>query len=722
MRASPRALVLLVVASLACLRGATSAHAQVPFRLLDSGTEVRSLSFRFPEGRSFSYTRLREEIVLTATGRLAGLRRRLDILPFITAPGRHPFTPLELQRDVARLRRFYSTSGFLDPDIRYDVSFDSERNVVAVVFVVVEGRPLALDALDFRTPEGADPAEAFDEELVDAWTRFRSEQARELGQRLGNAERTAIQSRALGWMQDYGYAYAGVRSVLEVDSVAATAALTIEVAPGARARVDSIRIEGNRQVDDAVVLRSVPLREGDWFSGSRLAEGQRRVFGLDLFSVALADVPEQKQDSTVTVRLRVEENPPRLVSGEGGFASEAGLTLRGQWAHRNFLGDARTLQVNFAAQTGYWALEESPDRRYQLGLNYLQPAFLHPRLTLNVRPYGEYRNVLIDRSWQAAVETSLVYELGPYRFVSLQHRFGARRVIGYNVTSDGWGNPDRLRALLAGEEPEDVPRRIDRSVLSLSGTVGRYDPTTQTAALQARPSFEVTTPPGLNTIEWARADLTVVGRLPLSDRARIEAKAQIGTMLLFGASAPGAGDPTSDKLKALLLREVLFTAGGTGSVRGWGYRAVGPKWPDVRFQNLGTDPALAVATSYLAAGGRSRILGSVELSLPFPGLGPAWGTHLFMDAARIAHFEGTFQPEESEGERGMFYGTGGGIDVATPVGPVRLTLGYKLNASPFDLRRSDEVLAALLEGRPLDSVPVRKLQRLHVHLSLGQSF
>ena len=70
----------------------------------------------------------------------------------------------------------------------------------------------------------------------------------------------------------------------------------------------------------------------------------------------------------------------------------------------------------------------------------------------------------------------------------------------------------------------------------------------------------------------------------------------------------------------------------------------------------------------------------------------------------------------------LFYGTGGGIDVATPVGPVRLTLGYKLNASPFDLRRSDEVLAALLEGRPLDSVPVRKLQRFHVHLSLGQPF
>lgn len=709
-----------------------TAHAQVPYRSLDANTQVRSLSFSFPDGRTFPVARLQETIAVSAMGRAPGLRRRLAFLPLISAPGRHTFSPLELQRDVARLRRFYAANGFLEPDISYEVSLDEERNVVDIVLVVREGRPLELAGLTFRmrdttqargsTRPPADSAIAFPDELQPAWDRFQNDQQRELGKRVGESERTTIQSRALNWMMDRGYAFARTRSFLRVDTAAARAEMTVVMNPGPRARVDSLAIEGNQQVADNVLRKTMPLREGDWFSGSKLAEGQRRVFGLDLFRLSLVDVPEQPRDSSVTVRLRVEENPPRLIAAETGYSSEAGFTTRGQWAHRNFLGGARTLQVNAIAQTGIQAFDENPDRRYQLGFNFTQPAFFDPRLTLGVRPFAEYRDVLIDRSWEAGIETSLVYELGVHRYVSFQHRLSSRRVLDYNLTAGGAIDLFTLRALTQSGALDDIATRVDRSIFALAGTIGRYDPTAPARTLQARPSLEITAPANMNTIEWARADVTIVGHMPLGERMGLDGRAQLGRMALFGSSRVGDDDPLTESLNAILLREVLFTAGGTGSVRGWGQRMLGPKWPDLRFFDVGTDTSRAEASSYLPFGGLSRVLGSVELRLPFPGLGPTWGTHVFLDGARIGNFAGTLQPEGSEDERGTFFGTGAGIDVATPVGPLRLSLGYKLNPSPFDLRRPADVLEALLDERPIDTVPTRRLQRFHLHLSIGQSF
>jgi outer membrane protein assembly factor BamA len=115
-------------------------------------------------------------------------------------------------------------------------------------------------------------------------------------------------------------------------------------------------------------------------------------------------------------------------------------------------------------------------------------------------------------------------------------------------------------------------------------------------------------------------------------------------------------------------------------------------------------------------------LRDVELRLPLPGLGESWGTRLFLDGARIGDFEGTFQPDGSEAGRGAFVGTGLGLDPATPVGPLRLGVRYKLNPSPLDVRRPADVLDALLDARPIESAPARRLQRFHVHLSIGQAF
>ncbi len=710
------------LAGLAIVTLARSAQAQIPYAVFDAATQVRSLHFEFPSGRSFPVSELKLEMALSAPGALYSIRRLLAILPLVPDPPPHPFTPLELQRDVARLRRFYADAGFLGTGVHYDVAFDRSHNAVRIRMIVDEGRPVIVRSIAVQTSAGGDPGTQLPEAMQAAWRNFVQGRQDLIGARLTDTAQTRLVGRVLDWWMARGWAFAQAASEVRVDSASASSDVRVTLDPGPRARVDSIQIEGNHSVSDALVRRTVPLAPGDWFSSAKLAAGQRRLFALNLFRLALTDVPAQPADSTVTIRARVEESAPRLLTGELGYVTAGGLTTRGQFLHRNFTGGARTLDVSGVAQTGVLAGGELPERDFRLSVSYRTPQLFHdPRLSLTLAPFGEYRDNQVDRSWQYGVETTVIYELGPYRFVTFQHRLSSRRVLDYRIGSGSSIDLVTLLQLLAEGALDSVGTRIDRSTFSLSGTIGRFDPGTTTRALQFRPSAEITAPPSTNTIEFWHAELPLVGFLPLRRRVSLAAQVSVGRVFPFGKTV--TGDSISGGLQVLQLRDVLLTAGGTGSIRGWGTGLLGPKFVNIEFPGLPvTDSSQLVANGYAPSGGLARATASLELRLPFPGLSERWATHFFTDAARVWNPDSRYHVDDPYGQQRWFFGAGGGIDVRTLIGPIRVSLGYKLNPSPLDLRDADRVLRALQQDLPLSTVPTDWKHRLHIHVSLGQSF
>jgi outer membrane protein insertion porin family len=722
MRFRPRALLPIGLA--AALWGPPPARAQIPYYVFDDATQVRSIDFVFPEGRTFPDVRLLEHMVLAAPGWLSRLHGALAFLPLVSDPAPHPFTPLDLQRDVARVRRFYAESGFIGSDVRYEVAFDEDDDRVEIDMIVTEGRPIRVRSLEITTPEGDDPATLLSEELASEWRDFEALHQEPIGRRFTEAMRARLVGDVLNWWMNRGWAFARARAQTRVDSTAAALDLDVRVDPGPRSRVGSIRTEGNRGVADDVIVRALPFRVGDWFSAERLAAAQRRLFSLDLFRLVLVDVPaDQPRDSTVGVRVRLEETPPRLFTGELGYVSAGGgLTGHAEWAHRNFMGGARTLSTTATFQTGLLSLTGKPEREYGLTVSFRRPFTFHPRLTLNVAPYGRYRDNLVDRSWEVGNETTLIHELGPYRFLTFQHGYSSRRVLDYRLGSANALDLATLLRLIGEGALDSLATRIDRSTLSVSATIGRFDPTSSAQALQARPTLEVTAPAALNTIEFTRVELPVLGYMPLRNGFALAAQARLGRVYPFGKTLANDDDGES-LLRAAQLRDVLLTAGGTGSVRGWGNGLLGPKFPNLVFSGLGTgDAPSAVTDGYIPAAGLARATASIELRTPFPGLSDRWGLHAFLDAGRVWTPDARFRGEDPYGEQGWFYGAGAGVDVATLVGPVRLSVGYKLNPSPLDVRSADDVFEAISEGRPISSVKTDQSRRFHIHVALGQIF
>lgn len=692
--------------------------AQAPLFLVDGETEVASVGFRFPEGRTLDPGLLRGQLSLKGTGFGYRVRSLLGVLPLVSSPTRERFSPPSLFRDVVRLERFYRTEGFRDPSVDYEVVLDTASNSVDVTFVVREGTPVVLDTVAVRDSSGSPLASALPPELDEAWTELLRELADVRGERLGASLRARLGDRVTGWLRDRGYPFPR----LATDTVTAEGGvrLDLDVDPGARMRVGTVDVEGNRRLAPPVLRREVPLRVGDWFSRARLAEGQSELMGLDMVRLATTRVePDSASPDRVRVGIRVTEGALHLLSGRVGYGLRSGISSDLSWSHRDFLGGARTLELSGLARTGLLAPRASVARRYGLSLTLRQPWLFDHRVEGTLRPFVEYRDDLRDESVQFGGEASALFRRGPRRNVSIRYSLTSRRIIAAGPGAL-LGQGGDILDVLAGVDTLNLDRRT-----SSLGAVGRWA-RAPSPEPEPRPdwtvfaSLEAAGPAGLSTVEYGKIVAEATGRLPLGSGVSVQGRVGAGRVFPLGVSVPAADG--SDRLETYLkLRDAVLTAGGAQDVRGWGSELLGPKIPDVQAVDGRADVASA---RYVPLGGLARWTASLQLELPFPFLGRPHGLHTFVDAGRVwtpdARFLPTAEPilPDQLGAR-VRVGTGLGVSIGTPVGPVQLDLGFKVNPSTLDLRDPGEVGQALVEGRPVAEVPARPLRRWHLHLSIG---
>jgi outer membrane protein insertion porin family len=444
---------------------------------------------------------------------------------------------------------------------------------------------------------------------------------------------------------------------------------------------------------------------------------------VDLFRQAQVNVDVRgPPDSTIGVRVEVFEASPRLSLAELGYISDGpGISGRVQWTHPNFTGGARSLTASLEAQTGVASVATQAEKLLRGSLTLTQPYVHVPELSLGVGPYSEYRDDLRDRSVSVGISAVFLYRLASLSTIALEYQYEASHIYEYRLgnSTDGTTSLARLLALHFPALQDSLGHDTDKSSLTLTGSFGKADNLANPRRGWAiRPRAEITVPSAFTTVQFGRLDLTVSGYHPLSRKATLAARMSVGRLFPFGKSVPLAGD--SPAFSLIRLRDETMTAGGTDDVRGWGSRLLGPKFPAVEARIEGSDTVLS-SNSYGAAGMLARLAGTVELRFPFPGLASVWGTQLFFDAGKVWTPDQRFKLPVLEGDTDLRYSLGGGLSYQTPVGAVRLALGYKLNPSDLDVRDPGLVLAAVEQGKPATSVESDWIRRLHLHLSFGMA-
>ena len=420
-----------------------------------------------------------------------------------------------------------------------------------------------------------------------------------------------------------GYAHVESQRKAEVNLDDRQVRIEYDLDSGPPAVFGETQIFGTVSVEPRLIERELTYAAGEVFSSEKVAATRAKVLGLDLFSsVKVAPQPTTGKPTVVPMAVEVAEKPHREIKVGLGYSTEEEFRAQLEWRHLNWLGGGRrlSLQAKYSSITVGGVAE------------LVQPHFL----TKKSKGILSLRHELQDED---TFERSFT-RLGP----QIDHQFSPslKGFLGYRVEHD---------------KLSEIDASVERALGNLrkkgivSGPLMGLEWNTSDSPLDPKKGEILSL-----TVEQAGA---IWGGTYRFFKITAEAKKyyEIGWETVLATRLKiGLADAIGGKDRYPLFER--FYAGGEKSVRGYGRRRLGPL-------SESDDPL----------GGLSLLEGSLELRRPIWGdLGGA----VFLDFGQVA--QRPFDARVAD----LNFSSGFGLSYNTPVGPVRLDIGF-----PFQRPRND---------------------------------
>jgi outer membrane protein insertion porin family/translocation and assembly module TamA len=408
----------------------------------------------------------------------------------------------------------------------------------------------------------------------------------------------------------------------------------------------------------------------------------------------LADPPTR----IVPLAIQVEPTKLRTLRLGGGFEFDETKTdvhVLASWEDHNLLGGLRDFSISLKPGVALYPTNASnietpkllvPQRFFpeeRLRLQFRQPAFLEARTTGFVEPELNVYPLLVEAKPTAA--NAVPGYLEPKISIGAERRFGALffAKLAYNLQ----GELPFYYYVPAGAAPSQLPKVL----LSFPQLVAQLqlldDPVRPHAGFSANLDLQAAGGPFGGTATDVRIQPDVEGYVPLGKRVTFAVTASLGLLLAknYGESVQILPAPASPQdIQTTYFRG--FFAGGPSSDRGFPLRGVSPHGY-VPFLNPATastqvalcDPGKQDLTKPLPAACASPIGGftmwAASAEVRFALTGPI-GAAVFCDAADVSQHE-IGQPGSLRFNY-LHMSCGVGIRYDTPVGPIRLDVGWRV--------------------------------------------
>jgi outer membrane protein assembly complex protein YaeT len=427
----------------------------------------------------------------------------------------------------------------------------------------------------------------------------------------------AARARLRQTFRAHGYARVDVAKRARVDVEADTAEVRYTVTPGPACVFGTVRVTGLAGVDEAVVRNEVAWHAGEAFDPKLLTTTESRLRGLRLFRVVRLD-EDQSKSPRVDVDVHVTEAPPHEIRLAIGYDTEEQVRGLAGWRAYDFFGGAR--QLGFTARVS--AL------RRTIAADFLQPHFPTDRSRFRLIFAQEQQ----DESDYTVNQTRLLprLEWNPTGRVTV---YGYYRV-ELDLLS---GVPGSVERALPGGTPSTTLLSGLALGVDWNRTDDFLDPTRGwTTSLLVEPVG------GFLGGETNFVRATGEGRA----YAPLGLGFVVASRLRLGIEQPYAGTTV------VPLWERFF-AGGINSVRGYARHRLGP-----------------LSRTDRPYGGESLTETSIELRHPIT---ETIGGAVFLDGGRVR------KAPTDVGFADLRLGSGFGVRVKSPVGPLRVDFGFPLD-------------------------------------------
>jgi outer membrane protein insertion porin family len=603
-----------------------------------------------------------------------------EIAPLLKLEPGEPFVDTRVGTVAAALTELYRVRGFARVDVKPEISVGSAApesdapRPVTVRLVVSEGPRTSVGMVTI------DGAKAIDEGQLRALLTLAP--GRPFYRPQLDADRDALERH----YRNAGFQSATVTAATSFSDEGRTVQLRWNIQEGERTTVDHVLILGAERTSLDLIRREIALQPGGPLGDEALIESQRRLAALGLFRrVRIVDLPHESSPRR-DILVEIEEAPATTLSYGGGLEA-ARRSRRGdsgeavdrievapraffQVGRRNLWGTNRS--VNLFTRVSLRSRDpgvDSTDPTDDGGYGFVEyrtlATFREPR------PFGAPGDLQISGFLEQARRTSFNFSR---RGVRAEY---ARRVQG-NLTVSGRYALDRTR-LFDEQIAEENRLNIDRLFpqVRLSTVTGSLLRDSRNDVLDPERGAVVGVDGTIaarrlgSEVGFARTFMQafVYRRLPGAARLTVAAGARFGfargfERLVETVDATGEpimnpnGTPVTTIVNEVPASERFF-AGGDTTVRGF------------VLDRLGTDETLN--DSGFPIGGNGLAVVNVELRTPYwKGLGGVG----FLDAGNV------FAHASDLSLAGLRPAAGFGLRYRSPVGPLRVDLGFNLDRRP----------------------------------------
>ncbi len=419
--------------------------------------------------------------------------------------------------------------------------------------------------------------------------------------------------------QDKGYAFCEVSPLTMIDDEAQRINITFDIKKNEEIFINRINILGNIKTRDKVIRRELRIVEGDRFSGTNLKRSQKRIRNTTFFKNSDFKLVKTEEPDKINMDIAIEEKPTGSLSVGVGYSSYDRLVLSGNISQENLLGTGR--KAHLTASLG--------SVTQQFDFSYLEPYIfdLNMHAGMSVFNFGRTMDTYNYKKWGGSV--SLIRPLTDDIKGSVRYRYETTSVTNIDATASSY----------------------------IKDQEGTLSTSSMTFALGENTIDDVLNPHmGINT----EASIEVAGGPFAGDNSFYRIVSFYGKYIPAGFwDSTFFIRGTAGTIQGYGGKEVpvyeKFYVGGLQTVRGFKYGEAGPK-----------------DDSGEVVGGKSQLFFNLEWVFPIYKPAGFKGV-VFFDAGH------GFDDKSGWLLSGVRTAAGFGVRWFSPLGPIRLELGFNLN-------------------------------------------
>jgi outer membrane protein insertion porin family len=463
---------------------------------------------------------------------------------------------------------------------------------------------------------------------------------------------------------DVGYAFVNIEPETEIDPERKTVDITYRIDQGPEVTIDKILITGNTKTRDKVLRRELKIEEQQRFSGTRLKKSRDALNRLGFFQEVNLTTRRGPDEEKLDLQVDVKEGQTGALTAGAGFSSADNLLFNARISENNLFGRGQRVVLN--ADFG--------SIRQNFLASFTEPWLFDIPLSTTLDAFRWRIDFDDFTRGGTGAGLRLLYPLTALGYERLFGRYSLEEVrIGGEYRFEDAEITDVARRSppsIVAEEGRSLTSSF-RPIVSRNTLNSLFDPTRGSTQ---EISFEIAGLGGES--DFFKVDARTRFFWP------IYKSAALGTFVysIGGTVGYGRGD-RGQSGNELPLFERYFP-GGINSIRGFRTRTLGPREAirDAQGRVVDTDPI---------GGSRQAVLNN-ELIFPIAEPLGLRGV-VFVDAGNA------WLDEDGWDLGDVRYAVGGGVRWLSPLGPIRIELGFPLNRKRQD--KSSVVLFSF--GAPL---------------------